>query len=30
VPLVLASLHQAMAVALFAAALFLCHRAYRG
>lgn len=28
VPLGLASLHQAMAVALFATTLFLCHRAY--
>ena len=30
VPLALASLHQAAAVALFAAVLFLCHRAYKG
>ena len=29
VPLSLASLHQAVAVALFTATLFLCHRAYR-
>lgn len=29
-PLALASLHQAVAVALFAAALFVCHRSSRG
>ena len=29
VPSALASLHQVVAVALFAAALFLCHRTYR-
>ena len=29
VPLILASLHQAIAVALFATSLYVCHRAYR-